>query len=526
MSDPHFNIFYSYDRGSQKDADRISQLEDNATRGFLIVLKHLSDTDRKEFLCNLLTGTGIKKSQLSNLLFDLQNIDDRNDLNNIQKGQDVKKILLTISRESFDVDEMKQQIVNVVKNQTIKELLSANDDDEKTQKSIIVKKLKSELIRLKNDEDECGTIKELGNKKFKRKELSSIIAALGECRADGWIYNDKIAILVESKIGSNEVTEYQLYRHIKGKNGFKLPGIQTDNGFLLKCITWEDVAFCFSKYVSQISENESDNFVEKLISDRLSEKLMTEFKEYLTMTNQIFNPYENRDNRKSRNEQLSILVKKIEKAIENNNVLSQYKDFLKLDRKYSGGYIGKQIGKIKYAHYNINFDTPEFIGANLTLFGPPLTEERISILKQFIQKKIDIEIPSGYTVSKQQSELMRYGISAVGYRKVKKTERRGEGIETAKLAVNLFELVFNRKKQRKFLINNIFQFYEGNKLLFRQIDITYSIKFFQWNRKNYDESDIRYLNWELVKTPKKIVSAFIDFIQDTIEIAELFGLKG
>jgi len=92
MSDPHFNIFYSYGRGSQKDYDRISQLEDNVTRGFLIVLKHLSDTDRKEFLWNLLTRTGINKSQLSNLSFDLQNIDDRNDLDKIQKGRDVKKI--------------------------------------------------------------------------------------------------------------------------------------------------------------------------------------------------------------------------------------------------------------------------------------------------------------------------------------------------------------------------------------------------------------------------------------------------
>jgi len=344
-----------------------------------------------------------------------------------------------------------------------------------------------------------------------------MIAALGECRPDGWIYNNQVAILIESKVDSNKVVEHQLFRHLIGNNGFNLSLEELHYGFKFKCVTWEDVASCIKEYIDPIPNKKSNEFCEKLV---------IEFERYLNMTNQIFNPYENRDNRKSRNAQLSILIKKIEKAIENNNVLSQYKDFLKLDRKYSGGYIGEQIGKSKDAHYNINFDTPAFIGVNLTLFEPSLTEERISILKQFIQKKIDIEIPSGYTVSKQQSELMRYGISAVGYRKVKKTERRGEGIETAKLAVNLFELVFNRKRQRKFLINNIFQFYEGNKLLFRQMDITYSIKFFQWNRKKYDESDIRHLNWELVETPEKIVYAFIDFIQDTIEIAELFGLKG
>ncbi len=313
MTDPHFNLFYSYDRGSQKDPDRISQLEDNVTRGFLIALQHLSDTDRKEFLRNLLTGTGIKKSQLSNLSFDLQNIDDRNNLSKIQKGRDVKKILLTISRDSFDVDEMKQKIVNIVNNRTIKEMLSADDDDEKNKKAKIKKKLASELIRLKNDDDECKPIQELGNKKFKRKELSSIISALGECRPDGWIYNDKIAILVESKIGNNTLSEYQVFRHIVGSYGFsmkqKYMDNLLDNKVSLVTKTWDEISKELNTLNKPIKEKET-----KIISKYLT----TSYLEYLAMTGETFS-FDHIINGKATKEdqkvQLEFLVDRISKKV-------------------------------------------------------------------------------------------------------------------------------------------------------------------------------------------------------------------
>jgi len=65
----------------------------------------------------------------------------------IFRGKFRKKILLTISRDSFDVDEMKQKIINIVNNRTLKELLYTDKDDKKNTKAKIRKKLKSELIR-------------------------------------------------------------------------------------------------------------------------------------------------------------------------------------------------------------------------------------------------------------------------------------------------------------------------------------------------------------------------------------------
>jgi len=83
MIDPHFNIFYSYDRGSKKDKESLSQLEDNITRGFLIVLKNLEPIHQRKFLKDLV-GTPKNKSTFQSLSFDLQNIEKKEELIRIQ----------------------------------------------------------------------------------------------------------------------------------------------------------------------------------------------------------------------------------------------------------------------------------------------------------------------------------------------------------------------------------------------------------------------------------------------------------
>ena len=54
MADPHLHLFYSYDRGSEKDPDRIATLEDNITRGLLIVLQNMQPESQKKFLREIL----------------------------------------------------------------------------------------------------------------------------------------------------------------------------------------------------------------------------------------------------------------------------------------------------------------------------------------------------------------------------------------------------------------------------------------------------------------------------------------
>lgn len=93
MADPHLHLFYSYDRGSEKDPDRIATLEDNITRGLLIVLQNMQPESQKKFLREILDI----KSSFKNLKFDLQNIDDEDNLHKVRKHKN--KILLVITRD-------------------------------------------------------------------------------------------------------------------------------------------------------------------------------------------------------------------------------------------------------------------------------------------------------------------------------------------------------------------------------------------------------------------------------------------
>ena len=245
------------------------------------------------------------------------------------------------------------------------------------------------------------------------------------------------------------------------------------------------------------------------------------------MTDQIFNPYEFRKDPNKRYAQLQILINKIIKNIENSS-LKKYKVSLGIDRKY-GSYIGVQIGSSKSAHYNVHFNDPNLIGINLTLYKAKITDEKKDLLVKFIQNKTEnINIPKGREVSRDQSKLMRYNLTAGNYRNINKNQS-GDSINTVTFNVNFYERVLNWQNAHKEINETLFggfiELYKKHNNYFKQLELSYNIEFFDWAKdEKSDKDNLRKLNYELVKKPDVIAQEFIEFIKDTIAIAIEFGL--
>ena len=505
MTDRHFNLFYSYDRGSRKDPERISQLEDNITRGLLIVLRSLPQKLQNKFIEQITDSKISKKHYNRKAIYDLQNIDDYQSINELHNNIQNNSIKLFILLLTSGIVPKRDDITETQK--YIKSLFSKNDKEKNRIKNEIKNCFKSNEYDV-NDDVEINGI----SINIKYGELLSFYQALGDCRPDAWIYNDKFAILIEAKIGNNVVSKFQVYRHITGKHGFKTQEI--DKVEIIRK-TWNDIAY----ELKNLDANKSP----------VSEKLKNEYLEYLTMTNQILCPYEVRHNPDSRYAQVLLLVDEIQKKINQSQTLSKYKVFLKSEKKYSG-FAGRQLGKSASAHYNVHFHSPDCIGINLTLFKPKklTNEQKNKIVQFFNEKTCNIEIPDGKKVSKQQAELMRYTLSAVNYRTVDK-QQTSPTVSTVEFSINIFERVINKtereKEPDKTILGKFPIIFEDLRRYFKQLDLSYNVEFFDWKKdKNDEKNDIRGLNRELVENPEKIVEKFTEFIDDTIEIADHFGL--
>jgi hypothetical protein len=146
--DKHLNLYYSYNIGNLKNQEKIKQLENNITRSLIFTLKHLSNENQKCFV-NELIGKDISSGK--DISYDLQNVKNINDLNNIQKNKN--KYLLTIENNvTFSEKELE---------------ITLNSEDKKK-----------------------------------------------KCIPDGWIFSENFSILIESKIGDNKIDHKQLHRHL------------------------------------------------------------------------------------------------------------------------------------------------------------------------------------------------------------------------------------------------------------------------------------------------------------------------
>jgi len=501
QKDKHLNIYYSYDTGNIRDPFKTQQLENNITRCFLSTLSNLNISNQNEIIKEM-TNSLIDTSTNTKVLFDLQNLKDRSNIYNMDN-----KIVLMISSFSEDVDGS-----SIIKYKKDYEVIKSFDKLEEGQKSYIRKSLLGKLKhyldtgRIENNRIQTnGFTIELSN-----DNIQEYYNLVHKCQPDGWIIGDNFVILIESKVGCNNIDKRQIFRHIRGENGLN------ESVKKVKLITksWSQIIALFDNISNY---NKTERFI------------CEQFMEVMKMNNVEFDPLKNRESTEGRQIQLEQLVKYLVDKISKEPVLKEYSSLLKKEKKYAG-YIGFQIGKSDTAHYNVHFNSPDHLGINLTLYGVELDNNKNDEeLIKFITKKTNISIPDGRKVSQEQAKLMRYFISFVGYRNILKNQR-GVSIDTLQCRLNFYELAINKKgkKQKLEFLDDMFELYKKTKTSgsSKQIDLEYKIQIFDGMDKKLEDNDIRKLNNDVLKEPSgKLIDCFVDFIQETINIAIHFGLQ-
>jgi len=188
--------------------------------------------------------------------------------------------------------------------------------------------------------------------------------SLGDCRADGWIYNDKLCILIETKIGYNKVLTTQLYRHLTGRHGFNMSHLTKDK-FELITVSWENIAIYFQRI---LNDNRNNTPFEKLF--------INQFLEYLAMTGEIFsfkNIVEGKADKNIQKKQLHFLVRNILDCVSKKIPGFKYKP----NRKAQVRAVWEQLG-------------PDNIHFSIYVWS-----DRIAIdlaIMEFIQKKVLINL--------------------------------------------------------------------------------------------------------------------------------------
>ncbi|MGI8670538.1 MAG: hypothetical protein ACR2J3_11965 [Aridibacter sp.] len=137
------------------------------------------------------------------------------------------------------------------------------------------------------------------------------------------------------------------------------------------------------------------------------------------------------------------------------------------------------------------------------------------------KKQIDsdlITLIERYFYEKKNSEnvLSRYYISQVDYKLVdyQKGQMRGEDNQPFMFYVQFSEIKNNIKSVCKILL-------EFSKIkIYKQFELGYEIRFFDFSRirEENQENQIRYLNKQLLESPKTIVNEFAKFMQETANL--------
>jgi len=334
-----------------------------------------------------------------------------------------------------------------------------------------------------------------------------------------YLYGTKnyIVILIESKLKASLEKE-QLKRHLKEHTPDYLLAItdkDKDDEIIrdlknpkVKHITWK-------KIYDSMGELEPNKL------HPVSKLLVNQFKEFLAMNGITIDPYACTDNA-SRISLVRKLAGIIQDRINKDNRFSKKeKNDLIAEKKYSN-YPGMQLGRNAITHYNINYEK-DSIDINLTFFGIKMADNRKEIhdFLRNILNKVG-HITNNKVVSKEQSLLMRYYISAMGYRS--KTKGQSDpGFTTFEHTLNLYELRMNHsKKKEQPLLNGVFDSYEiANKVgTAKQLNLGFKIdvpekekaKRLEKAKKN---NDIRVLNYQLISDQDKLIDALLKFIYET-----------
>lgn len=330
--------------------------------------------------------------------------------------------------------------------------------------------------------------------KIEYQELNSLYQLIHDNRPDAWILGEEEVLLIETKIGNNQVAPEQIYRHITGKNGLK---IELDNPKLeIINITWEDIQKIFKALKT---------------ADTKEQFLINQFLKYISMTGQTldFN-YLIKGNfdEETHKAQFELFLSKFDDALESKNIK------IKRNKRNKDGLwepygLIKEKGDVdKNPHFSISFD--DNISISVTFVPQPKKIKKFSEkLKLFYEKKKD----------KSEAELSQYFIHLVDYRLVdwKKGQIRGE-----KHSHFAFLIHFSKIGEQINEVANAIESFE--KLNIKQLDFGIQIQIYDFDKINKDEEEnseqIRAINKNLLEKPEEIIEMFANFVAETIDLHE------
>ena len=251
--DKHLNLFYSYNQGELQNPATESQLENNLTRSLIVTLKNLSKTTRNRLIEKILYKDEDQRLKSNNFTFDLQNTD-------IKRSKESNKFLVILQRKRSQIKM--EDLKNL--NQSLFRYFTDENSATEIQKQIRLS-IKEERAFVKD------------GLTINSEELNSILELTKGNIPDAWIIGEKEIVLLETKIGNNTASPYQIFRHITGENGFGISYKEFLSGqseLQLVNISWGELC----NFIKEIKPQD------QLGNDRL---FLDELLEYIIMAAQV-----------------------------------------------------------------------------------------------------------------------------------------------------------------------------------------------------------------------------------------------
>jgi ribosomal 50S subunit-associated protein YjgA (DUF615 family) len=298
-------------------------------------------------------------------------------------------------------------------------------------------------------------------------------------RADGWILNNNLCILIEVKVGETEVSKSQIERHITDSKGF---GVSLSD---VKQIhkKWQEIDFMFAN-LEQNLEQEKEMF------------FVSEFRRFLNMIGEVMNFsqfYENKDlvNDDIRNSQLRLLMDRV--ILELND-----DEFRKYGQITNWGYFTINGDKNPHISFSI---TEHEIQCSLTV-----SESKTNIIDSFLSNQEFKKELSNLLTSDYISKA-RHIISLRNDRLIdrQRGQIRGRKLDTFLIKLNFCENQLNPER-----LNSILEALQSCSGLGKQLEFILNIRI----PEDRDYSDgLMASNKELLDNPEKIVALFVEFIR-------------
>lgn len=474
--DKHLNLFYSYNQGELQNPATENQLENNLTRALIVTLKNLSKPTRNLLIEKILYTDPEQHIKSNDFTFDLQNTEIKRD-----KESYKYLVILQRKRSQIKVEDLKNL------NQSLFRYFTDENSASDIQKQI-----------RQSTKEERAFVKDGSTINY--EELNSIFELTKGNIPDAWIIGEKETILLETKIGNNTASPYQIFRHITGENGFGITYKEFLSGqseLKLVNISWGELC----NFIKDIQPQD------QLGNDKL---LLNELLEYIIMTAQVLDfsyiTSNNIDPILHKN-QFELFLDRFDSELIKANLdipLERKK------RKKSGLWEPYTIkGSLdEDPHFTISFSDKEMSIA-LTTKNMTQVKKVISSIEEFYVTKRN----------NPDATIFRYYISQEQYKLVdwKPGQLHGEHESLFN-----FYIFFSEIKENISRVCKIIKEFTDLKL-YKQFELGYSIQFYDFSKvdKKRDGFQVRNTNIQLLDNPDQIVRIFIDFIKETLHMYKI-----